>query len=455
MKRKKFQLTENIQLLSSGHILYVYEDLDAYVDNAVAYIVAGVEQNNMILLIETEEIRRRIYGKIGSILPSDKLEWVHYVDNDEFYGTYGNFYCDKIVDYFGQLLEPLLRQTKAIRSWAGVKWTEQDDIVNMLETFECRANAAVLDIGVMAVCAYNGNTVPAILQNKLMRHHEYFMTDEEFARSPLYSNEEDVIFPSLSTHMKIKSEIDLYKQKLDFAHVVSHEVRNPLTVIKGYVFMLLEQGTISRAEDRKRLREIADYVDAIDQEMQHIIHTEQMLSNKELWQIESLHPSSVIREILDIMSVKSRIQGVQLIYTLCLHGSEMMSSNRIGLRLIVSNIVGNAIKYSEEGSAVKVNVELDGDFIRLSVKDQGSGMSSHQIKRLFRKYGKLNNQKEGQGIGLYMVKQLVEYFKGTIEVESKVGRGTEVIIRLPMYAADPLPPEETGPNSIHTAAHIN
>ncbi|WP_078427956.1 hypothetical protein [Alkalihalobacterium alkalinitrilicum] len=85
------------------------------------------------------------------------------------------------------------------------------------------------EIGFVTVCCYNGNKVPAYIFTEMMRSHPYLMTDKELVKSVLYNQTEETVFPSLATQRKIESDLDFYKQKLEFIHVVAHEVRNPLT----------------------------------------------------------------------------------------------------------------------------------------------------------------------------------------------------------------------------------
>lgn len=159
----------------------------------------------------------------------------------------------------------------------------------MLEKYEVIADSNVYGMGLLSVCAYDAKSVPASLLMKLMRSHEYLMTDNELIRSNLYKNtDETVIFPSLSVQSEMQSEMDLYKQKLDFVHVVSHEVRNPLTIIKAYASMVLKSESHLSPGSIEKMKSIADCVDIIDNEISYIIYTEQMLSNDLLWNKEMI-----------------------------------------------------------------------------------------------------------------------------------------------------------------------
>jgi len=433
MKYDFVKLNEIIELSNGGHILYVYEDIECYVNNAVSYIVSGLEQEHHLLVVDDQERLLLINEKLKNILPEEKLKMVHYTDNFNFYRMHGNFNTEGIVNHFKQILEPFFKHGISIRTWAHVDWKEQNDIASMLKEFEERADCCVQDTGLVSICAYNAHALTASLQMDLMRCHEYFMTDTELTRSCLYRNtKKTVIFPSLSAQTKMQSEMDLYRQKLDFVHVVSHEVRNPLTVIKAYCSIMLNHNLNPIEENLAKIKEIKDYVDVIDNEMSHIIHTEQMLSNDLLWKKELVEPLPVIREVIEFMTIKARTQGLELQHTLELKGNEKMYTNKIGLKLILSNLLSNAIKYSYEQSIVTLSVLTAHDKIIIKVKDRGVGMTEEQRGQLFKKYGKFNRHKGGLGIGLYMVKELVDHFEGLIRIDSQLGEGTEATIELPL-----------------------
>lgn len=427
------QLTKKLQVSNGGHILYFYDDLQHYLNNALSYIVTGLEHDHHILFIDSEEKNRLIEEKLKQILSNEQRCKVHFYDRCVFYGVHGDFNSQTIVNQLGEMLQPFLNKHISIRTWAHVDWKEQEGIADLLEKYEVIADSNVYGMGLLSVCAYDAKSVPASLLMKLMRSHEYLMTDNELIRSNLYKNtDETVIFPSLSVQSEMQSEMDLYKQKLDFVHVVSHEVRNPLTIIKAYASMVLKSESHLSPGSIEKMKSIADCVDIIDNEISYIIYTEQMLSNDLLWNKEMIRLLPSIQEVIDFMSIKARTQEIQLVYTLDLKGNEKLFNNTIGFKLILSNLLSNAIKYSHEHSKVIFSAVSDGKKVVMKIKDHGVGMHEHQLQNLFQKYGKFNQEKSGQGIGLYMVKKLLDHFEGTIHIQSTYNQGTEVRVELPL-----------------------
>ncbi|WP_281890411.1 MEDS domain-containing protein [Paenibacillus sp. YYML68] len=433
MKQRTISLTEHIDVSSGAHILYTYESKEGYADNAAAFLLTGIQLGQHVVLVDSEEHRDMILQRLSAKLDEEQLSLIYFVDSRDFYCKYGRFDSDKVLANLEELFEPLVLNKKKVRSWGHVIWEDQDDIFRQLEVYECACRQSVKEMRMLAVCAYNSDSLSAFVQNRMLRSHEYFMTDEALVRSPLYANKErQIVFPSLSVHTRMQSEVDFYKQKLDFVHVVSHEVRNPLTVIKAYASMLLPQELDPAKGDK--LRAIMDYVEVIDNEVTHIINTEQMLSSEALWTKSMIEIRPIVEQVVAVMETKARTQSIQLQSEVQLV-SERLQGNRIGLKLIISNLLSNAIKYSEEGGAVRLSAFHEGGRIRLVIEDSGAGMSREQLDKLFLKYEKTNTDKSGQGIGLYMVKKLLDHIGGTIRIESELHRGTIVYADLPLELA--------------------
>ncbi len=426
-------LTNKIQVPSGSHILYFFSDYDKYIDNAVSFIRSGMELGQPVIIIDTPEINGAVERKL--LMEMDEGPWrdrVHYMNRADFQENDEEVNLQALLSPILGLMEPAEEHDTGIRVWGRLSRNPHDERPD--GSCSCRAECgAVLDERrFLSVCAYDAHAVTAALQLKALQTHPYLMTDDVLVLSSLYPHKarEEADSPVLSAQQDLESQMDLYKQKLDFAHVVSHEVRNPLTVIKAYSTLLMNK--VKDPEDKDKLKAICDYVVLIDNEISHIISTEQMLSTDALWRRKLTVPKALLLEVMEIMDVKARTQNIQFHPSIQLGGDERLLSNATGFKLIVSNIISNAIKYSEEGRPVYFKAYCEEGQLVLETEDFGVGMNESQLQRLFQKYEKTNDQKGGQGIGLFMVKQLVEHHQGQIEVISRLGVGTKMTVRLPM-----------------------
>ncbi|KHF38940.1 sensor histidine kinase [Halalkalibacter okhensis] len=211
--------------------------------------------------------------------------------------------------------------------------------------------------------------------------------------------------------------------------MVAHEVRNPLTVIKSFAAILKSE--LSDPDIQAKLSLIEDYSVAIDHEIHHIIQTEQMLTTDTLWKTKLIKALPTIQEVVEVMSIKARTQNIELHSSLEIPPNTIINGNIMGVKLIISNLLSNAIKYSHEGDPVTIESFIKDKCLHIHIIDKGVGMTPENIDRLYQKYQKINQEVAGQGIGLFMVYQIVKHFKGNIDIESELGKGTEVKLSFP------------------------
>ncbi|MDT8861308.1 MEDS domain-containing protein [Alkalihalobacillus sp. MEB130] len=425
IQTRSISLTKNIQVQDGSHILYFYESEERYLENLVSYILSAKAMNQHVIIIESYECYDALLEKLGTQIESLGLtEILHYKNNIEFYQTYGDFKFERALESFKIAVQPFVDEDLSIRVWGKVAWKDLTYDRSDVNKYENECDLTVSEIGYMTVCVYDGREVPASVQTDMMRSHPYLMTDTDLVKSSLYNHQDHTVFPSLAAQKKIESELDFYRQKLDFIHVVAHEVRNPLTVIKSFAAILKSE--LPDKDIQAKLSLIEDYSVAIDHEIHHIIQTEQMLTIDTFWKTKLIKALPCIEEVVEVMTIKARTQNIELRANLQVPPNTIINGNIMGIKLIISNLLSNAIKYSHEGEVVTINSFIEGERLHIHITDKGVGMTSENLERLFQKYQKINQEVAGQGIGLFMVYQIVKHFKGSIDVVSELGKGTEV-----------------------------
>ncbi|MBM6619655.1 MEDS domain-containing protein [Bacillus suaedaesalsae] len=216
MSENIVRLNKMIDVTNHGHILYIYDSIDCYIDNASTYIFTGVEEGHQVLFIERKELFEQILQTLEQSLTPEQLKNVHFCDNQEYYRTYDDFNSEKILEHFSKTLQKMFNPHLSVRTWANVDWKKQESISTKLEHFEIMADECVRDSKVISVCAYCGERISATLQNKLLRSHDYFMTDHEFVKSNLYQIR-NVTFPSLweqKQQIKVAGELKATQHQL-------------------------------------------------------------------------------------------------------------------------------------------------------------------------------------------------------------------------------------------------
>lgn len=436
-------IPETFRTKSGSHILYVYSNLDAYVDNAVFFIKTAFRLKQHVVFIEEQEIFARIQAQLaeGGDSSSDDLHFLHYVNGREYYGYCQKFDACHVTGNLETIAAFFTSRGLPMRIWGHVIWPAQPDIEYPLRQYEDNCGTTISRLGYTTVCAYDGRAVPAYIQTVMMHNHEYLMTDELLTQSNLYSDKahpQPITFPSLFVHPHLESEGDFHEQKTAFLHVISHEVRNPLSVIDGSAAQLRRDEP--DASRRQKLDIIRHHTKLIDYEIRHLITTEHLLSNR-AWRKETIELSPVLFEIIEIFTLKALTQNMRLTSAIQVDGSELILGQPKGLHLILYNLLNNAIQYGNEGqeivfSASKANKTPDA--VVFKVTDCGAGMSEAQTAALFPPKSRTEPSQgssglaNGLGNSLTLVWQLVQHFGGDISVDSKLDAGSTFQVEVPL-----------------------
>lgn len=230
--------------------------------------------------------------------------------------------------------------------------------------------------------------------------------------------------------------------KSDFISIVSHELRTPLSAVKGFLSMVLQK----------------DFGDLNDKQF-HFLNRVYQSNQRMIELVEDLLDVSYIESgKINLVVNPIPLEGVisEIVAELASKGFERQIMLRVNrrqrlplvlvdetrLRQILINLVDNAIKYSLPKSEVLIDFRVQKDELVTSITDQGVGIPSGQLERIFNKFGRIYNpmsvQAGGTGLGLYIVKNLVESHGGRIWVSSREGRGSKFSFSLPIAKQLPL-----------------
>lgn len=237
---------------------------------------------------------------------------------------------------------------------------------------------------------------------------------------------------------------EISRLKEEFFANVSHEFRTPLTVILGSLQMLT---TIEPHDDPETHRHNASkYLGIIKQNCNRLIKlTNNLLDVTRIdsgYLLLCLQKHDIVTHVKEItLSVSDYIaqKNISLSFSSNVKEKEMaIDSDKI--ERIILNLLSNAVKFTPKGNKITVSLRDKGNFVEIRVKDTGIGIPSNKLNIIFERFRQADNlltrKNEGSGLGLALVKSLVELHGGTIKVKSKVGKGTEFIVSLPCLASD-------------------
>ena len=227
----------------------------------------------------------------------------------------------------------------------------------------------------------------------------------------------------------------LEQVRTDFAANVSHELKTPLTSIRGFV-ETLENGAIDNPEmAHKFLRIIMLETERLTRLINDILSISKLESGNDEVSIERLRLDKMAYDVADMLSIHAGEKEVTINCHLNKEPVNIMgNSDRVEQMLI--NLIENAIKYNKPGGSVTVQVFSNGVEANVAISDTGIGIAEENLPRLFERFYRVDKgrsrQMGGTGLGLAIVKHIVRSMNGEIEVHSKLGEGTEFLITLPL-----------------------
>ena len=220
------------------------------------------------------------------------------------------------------------------------------------------------------------------------------------------------------------------RQRRDFIANVSHEIRTPLTVMNSYA-SALARGGLSEAEQREYAATIAAASESLSTMVSNILRLNK-LENQEI--TPNAAPYDLTRQLCDCaLTHEARWEAKNIDFDAQLEERVMVLADEAMMEIVFNNLISNAIKFTEAGGRILLRQVKDGDQVVVTVADTGCGMDEATLGRIFDKFyqGDTSHSKEGNGLGLALVRRVLEISGGSISVTSAPGEGSEFTVRLP------------------------
>jgi len=224
--------------------------------------------------------------------------------------------------------------------------------------------------------------------------------------------------------------------RTDFAANVSHELKTPLTSIKGFVETLQEGALENPPMAQRFLRIIMMEVDRLTRLINDILSITKMESGQTEVSNERVRIDQMMEDVAEMLSVHATEKGVELTVN---QAKEPLFvwGNPDRVEQLLINLMENAIKYNRPEGTVRASLYATADTIQFLVSDTGIGIAEEHLPRLFERFYRVDKGRSrsmgGTGLGLAIVKHIAVSMGGMIEVHSKLGEGTEFLVTLPRY----------------------
>ncbi len=252
--------------------------------------------------------------------------------------------------------------------------------------------------------------------------------------SPILANGKPVGAIEVFRDISFEEEIDRIKS--EFISLASHQLRTPLSAIKTYSHMLLDgyMGDLNKPQDQA-LQTIVEAANRMNELISTLLNITRMESGAVAANIRLLRVDTLVKEVIKDLSSQATNKKIELSVNFSGAYSKTIRSDRVILKEILNNLVSNAVKYTPSGGSVTVKVRLRASEVVVDVHDTGWGIPKYSQDQIFSKFFRAENivkrETTGTGLGLYLVKGLVDAINGRIWFESQEGKGTSFFLSLP------------------------
>ena len=240
-----------------------------------------------------------------------------------------------------------------------------------------------------------------------------------------------------STEEKIQYD----KESKELISNISHDLKTPITAIKGYAEGLME-GVASSPEKRdKYIRTIYNKANDMDRLINELTFYSKIDTNKIPYTFSKINVSNYFRDCVEEVGLELEARGIELGYFNFVDEDVMVIADAEQMKRVINNIIGNSLKYMDKKNGI-INIRiLDvGDFVQVEIEDNGKGIGQKELPYIFDRFYRTdssrNSSKGGSGIGLSIVKKIIEDHGGKIWATSKLGIGTEIHFVLRKTAGD-------------------
>ncbi len=223
-----------------------------------------------------------------------------------------------------------------------------------------------------------------------------------------------------------------------FANSLAHELRAPLTAVRGYASLILETEGLS-GEVKSHTERIRTSTTRLVNLINDFLEAARIQSGALKFKFNHFDAASAVKKVAE--ELRPNAEKKTLTVTLSLPEDQcIINSDSARLEQILTNILSNAIKYTQKGT-IKIELKSSAKFVEFVIADSGFGISAEDQKKLFDPFVRVGSAGKdpsvtGSGLGMWITKQLVEQLSGVIEVESIQGVGTHVTVRLPKGLGD-------------------
>lgn len=247
-------------------------------------------------------------------------------------------------------------------------------------------------------------------------------------------------FEEMRLRLKESAEekVQYDKESKELISNISHDLKTPITAIKGYVEGIQDGVASSPEKISKYIRTIYNKANDMDRLIDELTFYSKIDTNKIPYNFTKINVSEYFGDCVEEVGLDMETRGVELGYFNYVDEDAVVIADAEQMKRVINNIIGNSLKYLDKKKGIlNIRIKDDGDFIQVVIEDNGKGIASKDIPYIFDRFYRTdssrNSAKGGSGIGLSIVKKIIEDHGGRIWATSKEGIGTEIHFVLRKY----------------------
>lgn len=262
--------------------------------------------------------------------------------------------------------------------------------------------------------------------------------NDEFAE--LFQDFEDM---RIRLKESAEEKILMDKENKELISNISHDLKTPITAVKGYVEGIMD-GVADTPEKMDRyVKTIYNKTNEMDHLINELTFYSKIDTNRIPYTFSKLNVEDYFGDCAEEVGLELETRGIELVYANYVEGDVQVIADGEQIRRVIHNIIGNAIKYMDKPKGIiQIRVKDVGDFIQVEIEDNGKGIGAKDIAYIFDRFYRTdvsrNSSKGGSGIGLSIVKKIMEDHGGKVWATSRLGIGTIMYFVLRKYQEEPV-----------------
>ncbi len=256
------------------------------------------------------------------------------------------------------------------------------------------------------------------------------------ARSSKIIGEQDELIGIVTVLRDVTREKEIDRLKTELVSMVAHELRSPLTCISGFSELLLDE-SITKEQSEEYANIILKESNRLNDLINKFLDISRIEAGRSQVQKMPVDMKMLVEKVVDFNGQLAERKNIRVALE-APENIDTIYADRDMMEQVVLNLFSNAVKYSPERARVTIRLRPAGDHLIVEVEDTGYGISESALPRIFDKFYRITDNEQvadisGSGLGLSLVKQIVELHGGTIEVKSRLGEGSTFIVTLPKF----------------------